>query len=1142
MKTKKGLKAAALISSLVIWIAYSFLPSRSSAGNALPPTSEINALLDNLSQARQRVVHPSAAVHGTVVVQTRPTTTAKQRPDYILMPGIEVYLHNMTTNEDSPPERSDMMGRFEFQPMQNGKYELRWRAQKGWAAGTFPTAVSLTGHVFYADPVVLRPQEGRGVITGSIHLADGTTPWFYSEEHHIVKAATVSALDASTNKALAEPVIANFAGQFAIAGIDRTSTPKLVAASEGSRMEKTLPAGLFSSGTITAPVTITFTNHRPRILDISALVNGQRVRSAAPGSTVQVKANIEDADGDTLEIKWTTDSGTVTGNTATVEWKLPDQPGIYSLTVFVTDRMGGAITKQFSIEVGRQSNTFRGMVVDPKGAPIAGADVSVNGTATKSRSDGSFEVSPEIGKQYVLNIYKQGFALLSRLLDRPVTQRWQLVRAQVEKVQATKEIILVDSRPEIRRKKLGGSLQLGPGLLVDPAGKKASGTLTVELATLDIANDEMPGDFLAADGVSEVGITSYGALWVQFTNAAGQNLQLAPGATATVTIPVQASMRAGAPKKMPVWSYDEKDGRWKPSGKAKYKVGQQAYVGTVNHLSTINMDQPGPVSCIRVHTDIGLPAGLRLRVSDAPGGIAFAQVKSMLLAGELNKADGPLNAVFRVPANNDVKFEILNDSGVLVSGSPNPMVVVEDGDTRLTIGTPLVDNIVTTGPANADLWPDYDFASCKDVTLKLFPRWGSYPVSSFLFKKAPLPGDPGTPATEATALAYYAAVDPPDVPAGFPQGRRTTLGAWWLQNGFDPANGNPAPAMGEPLTNYARTSYLNNNDLGSGRDMHFHRSPDGTLSAFVTNYSRNVSFDQRAEFADDALDGIASAASNPGATVCMEFKPVETDLTNRKIVKFFVFAGNGNTAAAIRQTKADLDGFGARFVPGLCVNCHGYDSGGGYFNPLSPTLDDVDIGSSFRELDLSTYHFPGSRLAPNAAEQAATRLQNLMIRDTALAFPFLSPQNPVARGPIVALINGWYSMGADQDNTFTPAAWELPGSGSMLSEGLYQDVVKVSCRTCHIAFDSSDDSTGLDWNRYDQMSLTGFRNDFIRLLAVGPNWTTGSARIMPHALVTYRNFWLQTTVHPNPQGSRAQRLWEYVDGANWAAFGPPVLP
>jgi len=92
-------------------------------------------------------------------------------------------------------------------------------------------------------------------------------------------------------------------------------------------------------------------------------------------------------------------------------------------------------------------------------------------------------------------------------------------------------------------------------------------------------------------------------------------------------------------------------------------------------------------------------------------------------------------------------------------------------------------------------------------------------------------------------------------------------------------------------------------------------------------------------------------------------------------------------------------------------------------------------------------------------------------------------------------------------------------------------VVKVSCRTCHIAFVGSDDASGLDWNRYDQFKLN---RDSIASIAVGDHLAV-SGRSMPHSLVTYRNFWLdQVPAH------RPRKLWEYADLPGWPPIGAPA--
>ena len=99
-------------------------------------------------------------------------------------------------------------------------------------------------------------------------------------------------------------------------------------------------------------------------------------------------------------------------------------------------------------------------------------------------------------------------------------------------------------------------------------------------------------------------------------------------------------------------------------------------------------------------------------------------------------------------------------------------------------------------------------------------------------------------------------------------------------------------------------------------------------------------------------------------------------------------------------------------------------------------------------------------------------------------------------------------MGSIQNDAYTLMNWK-----GNPQQGLYHNVVKVSCRTCHIAFDGNDDASGLDWNRYDQFKLN---RDSIASIAVGAHLST-SGRSMPHSLVTYRNFWLDQNPAHRPK-------------------------
>jgi cytochrome c5 len=277
--------------------------------------------------------------------------------------------------------------------------------------------------------------------------------------------------------------------------------------------------------------------------------------------------------------------------------------------------------------------------------------------------------------------------------------------------------------------------------------------------------------------------------------------------------------------------------------------------------------------------------------------------------------------------------------------------------------------------------------------------------------------------------------------------------------------------------------------------MHVIQHTDGTVSAYVTNYGL---FDQNPGNADLAVGRI-----NPGATVCMEYSPVvagDADPAHR-IVKFFVYYGNGNGATAPRQPSAELDGFGQKFVPNLCLNCHG-----GTYTPGNPNMQ-----SSFREWDLATFKYAGFRDTPNAAEKTAFQQQNFIIRD-----------HTEPRQSIKDLINGWYSgASTDQDVTWNPALWN-----GAPQQQLYHDVVEKSCRTCHVAFVSANTLSGINWATFDQFK---YKHDPVHGDPIG-GYVCGPGRYMPHALITYRNFWLST----NP--SQSAKLRDFIT-TGWLQIG-----
>jgi hypothetical protein len=344
------------------------------------------------------------------------------------------------------------------------------------------------------------------------------------------------------------------------------------------------------------------------------------------------------------------------------------------------------------------------------------------------------------------------------------------------------------------------------------------------------------------------------------------------------------------------------------------------------------------------------------------------------------------------------------------------------------------------------------------------------------------------------ATNYYLMVDP--------EGRRTflnpsqpditqthTLSDWWQVAGFN-ADGSGG----------VRAAYLNNNDLGFGRDMHCIEGIDDfggvTVSCYVTNYGKP---DQNIKNADLAFkawnaDGTPNDAirAQSAATVCMEYSPIDQDPSGVPVVKFFVYAAPGDGSSHL-LLSANLDGrpMADKFVPNLCLNCHGGEP-----------ANAPDQGASFREFDLASFRYSKLRGASRASQEFNFEDMNFMVQDSNAA------------QPIQDLISGWYANSNTQDTTFVPPGWSA-------HPDLYQKVVAKSCRTCHIAqLSVTDDS--ISWNTYDQFSL---KHDRIQEYVCSPQ------KEMPHALITYKNFWLSKNPH------RPGTLAAFKSLPEWAAFG-----
>ena len=337
--------------------------------------------------------------------------------------------------------------------------------------------------------------------------------------------------------------------------------------------------------------------------------------------------------------------------------------------------------------------------------------------------------------------------------------------------------------------------------------------------------------------------------------------------------------------------------------------------------------------------------------------------------------------------------------------------------------------------------------------------------------------------TTDNSVAYYKAVDPNNL--------RLTLGNWWKTAGFDPTTG----AGG------VNTAYMNWNDLGFGRAMHFRQdSATKYVYAYVTNYGCPSQAGCNADLA------AAADPSTAVATVCMEYSPVETDASKTPIVKFFVYLGGG--ASGARQGQADLDEWGPKPVPNLCMVCHG---GAGQYNGGTQT----DLGANFIPFDLAFLRYPpGGTATPPTADLPTYYQMNQMILATAPSLPI---QN---------LIKGWYKSSTTiQDNNYVPVDWQKTGTPGN-PPTLYNTVIAPGCRACHYSFAASGKTATLAWDSYS--SATSFSS-----LIQGDVCSAGP--IMPQAAVTYLNMWTNAYHFPT---APMDYLGSYSDTTGgWTSFG-----
>lgn len=353
--------------------------------------------------------------------------------------------------------------------------------------------------------------------------------------------------------------------------------------------------------------------------------------------------------------------------------------------------------------------------------------------------------------------------------------------------------------------------------------------------------------------------------------------------------------------------------------------------------------------------------------------------------------------------------------------------------------------------------------------------------------------------SQESAEAYYRAIDPLD--------EKTSLGEWLTANGFDDGVD-------------AQATYRNAADLGFGRVMSMRTLFDGSVAAYVENYpSLNEAV---AAVETGVRDGLL-------ATVAMEYSPGPTG--GEPYTKFYTYGPDDERVIAI-----DLDGRGAKFMPGLCNVCHG-----GQPQPLiaGEYPNGGDTQAQFLPWDLETYEFSevaGFTRADQEAELKALNAGSLSTYPANAAAAVTQGDWPGSAAR--ELIEGWYGgteLPDEFDPNFVPEGWRAAINGGPTGnpsgiEDLYLDVIAPNCRACHITrgryFSEYPEGEFIDFSSYAR--FMAYEDRIEELL-----YETG---VMPDALVTYAQFW---TNHDGVVGAEALARYLGID-ATQQRPGRPV--
>jgi hypothetical protein len=1069
----------------------------------------------------------AAFIPGTQDEALRLVKLPSPRGHNLYLPGVNVYLL-FSNSKRSGAVRTDLSGRFSLPAAPQIRFNVCWTS-KSYGEGCSERVYLTQGGPLFVSTVLIpwRRSDKTTAIYGRVQLADGSLPRLFEPAASVNSFGWVDLLNEDGK--LVDSVYVNNVGEYLLPVVPNRSNIALRARIENASTDHPIRTAARLDRAPLHSIDLRIANSAPLLEPvIPADAGGRRIKAATPGAVVFLTARSKDPDGDHVNVVWTANAGSGTLSDRAgdkVKWKLPNHRGLYEVLAVAYDGKGGYARSRVALVANESGGvTFSGFVRSTSGDPVDGATIEIGGEkVAETKNGGYFSTLVHDANRYVFNIRRTGFAFYSKIYDAGVTGgRWTLTPATVVTVpDATHDIDVTNERktdncpgpssmrgdfatfPPARRLawidregnpraapwckpedlppapwEVKFPRECGPGVKVhipggsleDYSGHLVTANVTVSVSTIDLYSPEqMPGDYTVAqaDG-SKVVMQSFGAGVIDIT-AGDRPLRLRAPATAKVTIPVDRSqLAAGAklPSTIPLLHYDEQAGVWRQDGEATLNGSE--YVANVTHFSPINCDTlKQNQSCVRLFMD-AMPPSFEIEITVPQLGNAAPKMFQRHIDNSV--------------VHEEALYNLPNSKNIVVAAYTVPSTLL--GTYVIDTG-PTQENPAQNQPSGPPYLACHSSATLTPQTYPDAPLGaGEFLHGLYSFESTNLDElNAGGASDQALATAfdtatgdYYNQVDPTT-----PK-KRDTLAHFISTNSMGGAD-------------EIRVAYANGGDLGFGRDMHC-VNHSSNLACYVTNYGNFATDDQ--DDANAAASQSTVGSSNLVATVAMEYSPIENPdgtITNTtKVVKFYVY----NAAGTALLRNANLDQYGARPVPQLCMVCHNGNAptfGAPGSAPPFPDRNSVDLGARFLPFDLHFYKF--SNTVPGFDQvslepQFANLNQQIVLNGNA--------------GPaITELINAWYHNGTitTQDQDIIITGW----NDQPIKQTMYHDVVARACRTCHAA----QIFTALQFTNSDDM-VTGTSPNGTPLLGAVEDRVCAQ-HTMPHARATHRLFWNSINPH-----------------------------